>query len=96
MYKSIGTNELKALIGKVNIIDIRDNYLYRLGSIPTSKNIPVNFLITNPNEYLNKDDLYYIYCSYGNQSNRVCYKLSNLGYNVINVMGGYNDYVSKI
>lgn len=96
MYKSIGTNELKGLIGQANIIDIRDNYLYKIGNIPSSKNIPANFLIVNPDKYLNKNELYYIYCSFGMQSNKVCSKLSNLGYNVINVMGGYNDYISKI
>ncbi len=96
MYESIGIDELKTLIGKANIIDIRDNYLYRIGNIPTSKNIPVNFLIMNPNEYLNKDEIYYIYCSYGSQSTKVCSKLFNLGYKVVNIVGGYNDYISKI
>lgn len=96
MYKSIGTNELKGLIGRINIIDIRDNYIYKMGNIPSSKNIPANFLITSPSNYLDKNDTYYIYCSFGMQSNKVCYKLSNLGYNVINVIGGYNDYISKI
>lgn len=96
MYESIDTNELKALIGSVNIIDIRDNYLYRIGSVPTSKNIPVNFLIMNPGFYLNKDETYYIYCSYGSQSTKVCSKLVNQGFKVINIIGGYNDYVSKI
>ena len=38
MYKSISTEELKSLVGKINIIDIRDSYLYNLSSIPTAKN----------------------------------------------------------
>ncbi len=96
MYKSVGASELKSLIGKVNIIDIRDNYLYRLGNIPSSKNIPINFLIFNPENYLKKDETYYIYCTQGMQSSRVCSKLTSLGYNVVNVLGGYNDYISKI
>ena len=56
--------QLKSLIPGVKIIDIRDNYQYNLGNIPTSKNVPVNFLLTNPNLYLNMQDRYYIYCEY--------------------------------
>ena len=55
MLSSIPTSDIKGMIGRINIIDIRDNYLYKLGSIPTSKNIPANFLITNPDNYLNKE-----------------------------------------
>lgn len=95
MYKGISTNEVKGLIGRINIIDIRDNYLYNIGNIPTSKNIPFNYLYMNPNDYLEKEKIYYIYCSKGVQSNKMCSYLSNLGYNVINIDGGYNDYISK-
>ena len=49
MYKSISADELKGLVGRVNIIDIRDSYLFNNGNIPTSKNVPVNFLLFNPN-----------------------------------------------
>ena len=45
MYKSISADELKGLVGRVNIIDIRDSYLFNNGNIPTSKNVPVNFLL---------------------------------------------------
>ena len=96
MYKSIGTSELKKIIDKANIIDIRDNYLYRLGNIPGSKNIPINFLIFNPENYLKKEETYYIYCTQGIQSSKVCSKLTTLGYNVVNVLGGYNNYISKM
>ena len=95
MYPSIATNELKGLIGRVNIIDIRDKYLYDLGSIPTSRNIPMNFLITNPSDYLNKGNKYYIYCQYGFLSPKVCYKLNKMGYDATNVLGGYNDYLKN-
>ena len=90
--KSITVFELKSLIPGVKIIDVRDNYKYNLGNIPTSKNISANFLITNPENYLNKEDIYYIYCDFGNTSNRICNVLSQKGYKVINVLGGYNEY----
>ena len=95
MLSSIPTSDLKKMIGRVNIIGIRDNYLYKLGSIPTSRNIPMNFLLTNPEDYLKQDETYYVYCSKGLQSARVCTTLANRGYNVVNCLGGYNEYISK-
>lgn len=95
MYRSISAKEVKTLIGRVNILDIRANYLYRLSSIPSSKNIPVNYLLMDPDKYLNKSDEYYIYCSFGMQSAKACYELDKKGYKVVNVLGGYNDYLSK-
>lgn len=96
MYASISTNDLKGLIGRAKIIDIRDNYLYRLGNIPSSQNIPMNFLLSNPDQYLKKEEQYYIYCTQGMQSSKLCYKLAMLGYNVVNVSGGYNDYMGMM
>lgn len=90
----IDVKELKSLIGRVNIIDLRDSYIYNLGHIPTAKNIPYNFLIMNPNIYLNKSDKYYLYCDQGIKSSKICTNLLNSGYQVINVIGGYNSYNS--
>lgn len=92
MYKSISTDELKGLIGRINIIDIRDSYLFNNGNIPTSKNVPVNFLLFSPDNYMKKDTVYYIYCMYGIQSTKACQQLALKGYNVVNVTGGYNSY----
>ena len=93
MYSSINASDIKGLIGRINIIDIRDSYLYKLSNIPTSKNVPNNFLLANPEKYLNKDKTYYIYCSVGYKSAPTCTKLANMGYKVINVLGGYNNYI---
>ena len=68
----IDVRDLRSLIGKVNIIDLRDSYIYNLGHIPTSRNIPYNFLIMNPNVYLNKSDTYYLYCDQGIRSSKIC------------------------
>ena len=40
MYNNITAKDLKTLIGKANIIDIRSSCMYNMGSIPGSKNIP--------------------------------------------------------
>ena len=95
MYKSISTEELKSLVGKINIIDIRDSYLYNLSSIPTAKNIPVNYLLMMSDRYLDKEKVYYIYCQHGVQSSKACSELTKRDYKVVNILGGYNDYISK-
>lgn len=95
MSNDITTTELKGLIPKIKIIDIRDNYQFNLGSIPTSINIPMNFLLTNPDSYLNKSDTYYIYCEYGSRSKTTCNELQKKGYKVINVLGGFKEYKLK-
>ena len=45
-----------------NIIDIRDRKLYEEGHIFNAINIPMNLLLNNVSNYLNKEDVYYIYC----------------------------------
>ena len=75
------------------IIDIRDNYKYNLGTIPGSINIPYLFLVTNPIEYLNMDETYYLLCDFGNTSMRCCLELIDRGYNVFNIDGGYESYI---
>lgn len=82
----------KKLCENIKIIDIRDKYQYNLGNIPNSINIPMNFLLMNPENYLEKNTQYYIYCEYGGRSEKTCKILSNKGYNVVNVLGGYKDY----
>ena len=83
-------------LNSLNIIDIRDNFLFSIGNIPNSKNIPMNFLIMNPNNYLNKEDVYYIYCNRGINSKKTCEILTSLGYNVINIIGGFEEYKQLI
>lgn len=79
-------------LDNLNIIDIRDGYLYNIGNIPNSKNIPMNFLLMNPSNYLEYGKTYYIYCNFGHNSKKVCESLTLKGYNVINIIGGYNEY----
>lgn len=96
MYKSIKASELKGMIGRVKIIDIRKSYLYNLGSIPSSRNIPSSYLLIDPSKYLNKNEEYYIYCTQGMESPRICANLTKQGYKVVNVLGGYNDYMTSL
>ena len=72
-------------ISNPRIIDIRDNYKYSLGSIPGSINVPYLFLVTNPGNYMNKKEKYYLLCDSG--------RTVDYGYDVVNVDGGYNAYL---
>ena len=74
------------------IVDIRDNYSYCLGHINRAINIPYYNLLNNYSRYLDKNKVYYLYCDYGTRSEKACETLSNKGYHVINVQGGYNEY----
>ena len=89
---NITVSELQKLISKVNLIDIRDNYQFNLGTIPTARNIPYAFIIINPENYLDKNQRYYIFCEQGEASRRACLVLAKKGYDVVNVLGGYSEF----
>lgn len=79
-------------IKKLNIIDIRNTSLYNNGHIEFAKNISQNNLMLYPEKYINKNEIYYIYCQYGTSSNYLCNMLNNMGYTTVNIIGGYNAY----
>ncbi len=89
---NISVNELKSMTN-INIIDIRSREKYNDNHIPNSINIPFNEIILNLDKYFNKNELYYIYCQKGIMSQKACIMLSNLGYNVVNISGGYESWV---
>ena len=89
---SISIRELIRL-NSPNIIDIRNNYYYNQGHIHNAINIPYYDLLTNHRYYLNKYNTYYLYCDKGDQSLEVSKKLQSFGYNTINILGGYEEYL---
>ena len=91
--KVINVNDMDDLIGKVELIDIREPYEYKSGSLKTAKNIPMGNLLTSPEKYLIKDKTYYIMCQSGGRSGRTTKELTKQGFNVINVAGGMGSYV---
>lgn len=91
--KSIHVNDMDSLLGNVEIIDIREPYEYKGGSLRTAKNIPMGELLMNPEKYLLKDKKYYIMCQSGGRSRNACKALEKQGYDVINVSGGMGAYV---
>lgn len=97
MYDSIDIKEIDQIYINTNgqnmLIDIRDKYEYILGNIKGSINIPYNYLILIPENYLNFNTTYYIYCDSGSKSRRLCIELTQLGYHVVDLIGGYNHYI---
>jgi len=93
--KVINVNEIDDLIGKVELIDIREEYEYEGGSIKSAKNIPMDKLLGEPEKYLNESKEYYIMCQSGGRSARACSNLRNQGFTVINVAGGMGSYVGN-
>ena len=50
--KVINVNDIDSLIGKIELIDIRETFEYKSGSIKTAKNIPMGMILDNPDKYL--------------------------------------------
>lgn len=101
MYDSMDINEIDQIhITTDNtleenqriLIDIRDKYEYILGNIKGSVNIPYNYLALMPENYLKFNSVYYIYCDMGSKSRKLCLHLKQLGYQVIDLIGGYHNY----
>ena len=78
-----------------NIIDIRSEQSYNNNHIPGSINIPYTKLSIDPNKYLERGKKYYIYCQRGITSSKLCSYLLTLGINVVNILGGYEEWIMK-
>ena len=90
---SITINELKKIIGKVNLIDLRSNTSFNNNHIEGAKNIEYNVLISDPSRFLNKSEKTYLYCQKGVKSYKACAYLEKLGFDVVNVIGGYEAWI---
>lgn len=84
---------VKEVLNKNNIIDLRNIESYNNNHIPNSINIPFEKLIINPNAYLNKSKTYYLYCRCGVTSMKACEILRRMGYDTINIEGGYEKWI---
>ncbi len=95
MYDSLDIQKVDFLSLTENIIDLRDKYQYVLGHIPNAQNIPYIYLIMTPENYLEKEKTYYLYCEHGEKSRKVCSHLQELGYQVVDLIGGYESFLDS-
>ena len=95
MYNSIDIKEIDRININIDnlLIDIRDKYEYVLGHIKQAYNIPYTYIFTFPEKYLDFNKTYYIYCESGSKSRKIVNYLSQLGYKVIDLIGGYKEYI---
>lgn len=93
---SINVNDLNEELGKISLIDIRETFEYIKGHIPTSENIPMEDILNDTDEYLDKSKKYFIVCHSGGRSARLCRLLDMQGYDVVDVVGGTMEYEEKL
>ena len=84
----INYEEIK-LLENINLIDIREHYLYERGHIKNAINIPLRVLRTMPEKYLSFDKTYYLICETGFNSKRLSILLNNKGYHTYSIKFGY-------
>lgn len=87
----ISFDELKNISNPI-IVDIRDNYSYSISHIKNAINIPYYNLLNNYSHFLNKNNIYYLYCDEGKQSYEISNRLNSFGYNTKSIEGGFNSF----
>lgn len=75
------------------LVDLRDPALYKLGSIPDAINIPMDDI--GALYRLPKDKDIYVFCQTGEYSGEIAILLSDAGYTVCNLTGGYREYMRR-
>jgi rhodanese-related sulfurtransferase len=93
---SIEVNEIDRLLGKIELIDIREPYEYMGGHLPTAKNIPMDTVLEAPEKYLDKSKQYHIICHSGSRSSMTCNILKQNSFNIVNVTGGTVRYRGRL
>ncbi|MDD4547797.1 MAG: rhodanese-like domain-containing protein [Bacilli bacterium] len=93
MISNISVSDFLKQQTERQVIDIRSIQSYNNNHIPGAKNIPKDKLLNEPQKYLNRHEIYYIYCQSGIRSKDACRQLLRLGYKVININGGYESWM---
>lgn len=94
--KTITTKELKVLLAteKVQLVDVRTPKEVKQGAIKNA--LFVNYFDADFTEKivkkLDKDKPVYLYCRSGNRSGKATKILQEKGYEVYNVLGGFNQW----
>lgn len=93
MINNISVVDLKKVCNRVNIIDLRGIESYNNSHIEGARNIEFNKLLISPNNYLDKNLVYYVYCQKGKKSLKLCEILCRQGYKLVNINGGYEAWI---
>lgn len=85
--------DLQAMGAQDQLIDVREADEYEAGHIEDALNYPLSTL--NTKFPLDQGKTYYIYCQKGGRSQQASQMLSDSGFDVINLNGGYEAYRSQ-
>lgn len=96
MY-SISAKDAENYVGRKNtqFIDLREKEEYEESHIPTAINIPYEEL-ENQLSCIDRNAVNILYCDRGSAGLLAARKLSQLGYNVMNIVGGFHAYRGQI
>lgn len=92
MFSSIDISDF-LLLNDIHLIDIRSVEKYNSSHIPGAINITYDKLISSPNNFLDKDITYYLYCQHGRSSYNVGRILANMGFKIVSISGGYESWL---
>ena len=97
MIKQIKVKELNAKLvnNEVVLIDVREQDELEICSIEKAVHIPMNNIPSSIDQF-DKETIYAIMCHSGIRSHNVSIYLQNMGFNVMNVEGGINEWANVI
>lgn len=75
------------------LIDLREETVYRFGTISGAVNIPISRI--GQLYGLPKDKKIYLFCQSGDVSGEIAELLSDNGYQAYNLTGGYREYLRR-
>ena len=75
------------------LVDIRDRRMFEFGTVSGAVNIPVEDI--GELYRLPKESNIYLFCQAGEISGEIAELLSDAGYNVCNLTGGYREYLRQ-
>lgn len=91
--KTIHINDIREQLNDIHLIDIREKLEFQtLAKLPQAQHVPMGDLVKSPEQYLLKNQCYYLICRSGARTEQVTQYLTALGYDVINVEGGMLAY----
>jgi rhodanese-related sulfurtransferase len=74
-----------------NVIDIRETDEFAMKSISGVRNVPMMGLMMNPDQFMNKEETYYLMCASGGRVSAAIAELEPQGYKLENI-GGIMHY----
>ena len=93
MANELSINELEqAIASGEKVVDVREDWEFTDGHVPTAKHIALNSIPENLNEF-SKDSKTWIICQSGGRSMTAANFLEAQGYNVVSVAGGTGAWI---